>query len=291
MAHPIYSGLNGNVSVSIFSDGTKIRSYEGDPRPDYPESVDIKITDYCDAGCAFCHEDSTVRGKHADHDFLLDYVLKYPRGTELAIGGGNPLAYPKIVNLLMHCKDAGLIANMTINEVHVDRYRDLIEAMVGDGFIKGVGISGVKRHDWLYELTDNVVHHVITGVHDIDLVKDLPKVLVLGYKMFRRGEGYFDKHGPVVDRRKREWFNRVNELFGRTKVSFDNLAIDQLRLRRFFSDAEWEKFFMGADGTHTCYIDMVNQCYAVSSTSDMRYSLTNPLDDFRCVLTTSTTGD
>ena len=45
---------NGNTKVTIFEDGTKIREYFNTPLPTYPESLDLKITQYCEAGCNFC---------------------------------------------------------------------------------------------------------------------------------------------------------------------------------------------------------------------------------------------
>ena len=49
---------NGNHRVILFSDGTKIKETIN-PDDDhftyeFPESFDLKITDYCDAGCAYC---------------------------------------------------------------------------------------------------------------------------------------------------------------------------------------------------------------------------------------------
>lgn len=275
---------NGNIHVVLYEDGTKVRSYYGDPHPSHPESVDVKITDYCDAGCAFCHEDSTTSGKHADMDFLIPYSYGYPAGTELAIGGGNPLAHPKLREFLSSCVAGGVIPNVTINQLHVDRYRDMITDLVRSKLVYGVGISGTSMVPWLHELTDNVVYHVIAGVHAFEKALDLPKVLVLGYKMFRRGATF---HSAAVDRCKLVWWNRVHELFGRNHVSFDNLAIDQLKLQRFFSRAEWDRFFMGADGTYTMYVDAVNQQYAKSSTSLTRSTLCSVERDFDAVRRTS----
>lgn len=56
---------NGNTSVTLYNDGTKVREYEGTPNIVHPESIDVKITNYCDLGCAYCHESSTTEGKHA----------------------------------------------------------------------------------------------------------------------------------------------------------------------------------------------------------------------------------
>lgn len=82
--------LNGNVTVTLFDNGTKIQEWDDNEgaHPDYPNSMDIKITDYCDAGCKWCHEKSTINGKHADLEYLLEIIQDLPKGTELAIGGG-----------------------------------------------------------------------------------------------------------------------------------------------------------------------------------------------------------
>ena len=56
---------NGNCTVTLEDDGTKIREYDGIPVPLFPESVDLKITDYCDLNCSYCHENSNTKGKHA----------------------------------------------------------------------------------------------------------------------------------------------------------------------------------------------------------------------------------
>jgi intein/homing endonuclease len=58
---------NGNTTVTLMSDGTKIREYEGVPLVLHPESIDIKITDYCDMGCSYC--------------FLPDSVVLTPNGN------------------------------------------------------------------------------------------------------------------------------------------------------------------------------------------------------------------
>ena len=57
---------NGNYHVEIFEDGTKIRENNLDFfEAQFPENIDLKITNYCDVNCAFCHEDSTIRGEHS----------------------------------------------------------------------------------------------------------------------------------------------------------------------------------------------------------------------------------
>jgi hypothetical protein len=40
---------NGDYHVRLYKDGTKVRS--GDGVPAFPESMDLKITNYCTVGC------------------------------------------------------------------------------------------------------------------------------------------------------------------------------------------------------------------------------------------------
>jgi hypothetical protein len=50
---------NGNTVVTLLEDGTKVREWQGDAQPNHPESIDIKLTDYCDLGCQFCFPPDT----------------------------------------------------------------------------------------------------------------------------------------------------------------------------------------------------------------------------------------
>lgn len=50
---------NGNVDVTILSDGTKVRQFDGAQFVVHPETIDVKITNYCDAGCPFCFPSGT----------------------------------------------------------------------------------------------------------------------------------------------------------------------------------------------------------------------------------------
>lgn len=46
---------NGNYTVTIFDDGTKIRDNDLDNlTPDFAENCDVTITTRCDGGCSFC---------------------------------------------------------------------------------------------------------------------------------------------------------------------------------------------------------------------------------------------
>lgn len=282
----LYEYQNGNTKVTILEDGTKIREYEDIPLIEHPESIDCKITNYCDLGCQYCHENSTTKGKHADLSILLYKFKDLPAGVELAIGGGNSLAHPNILPFLHELRDRGLIANITVNQQHVKEYYSLLVGLIKNDLVKGVGIS-IVNNDYdnikmLMKLTNNIVFHVIAGVNSINVIDELNeignycKILILGYKTFGRGVKYKSKE---VDDNIQDWYKRLAKHIGNTHLSFDNLAIEQLNVKRFFTEKGWSKFYMGDDGTFTMYIDAVNQEYAPTSRSDDRksfndYSLT-----------------
>lgn len=295
----LYTIQNGNVHIQIKSDGTKIREYEGIAAPVTPESIDVKITDYCDAGCQYCHEMSTPRGKHADLDRLFEVLRPLPPGTEIAIGGGNPLSHPDLEPFLEKMAAKGIICNITVNEFHIEPYFALLERLIQRKHVYGVGISYTGKtasfQDTLAKIqsiTDNVVLHAILGVNteaEIEKFAELslqngrtPKILLLGYKQYGFGKKYYIVNREM-DKTLRRWMIHFPKFLLKHKhnvvFSFDNLAIKQLELKRIFKKTDWDRFYMGDDFVFTMYIDAVKQQFAPSSTSDNR----SHFDDFDLV--------
>ena len=62
-------------------------------------------------------------------------------------------------------------------------------------------------------------------------------------------------------------------------VSFDNLAIEQLNVKRVVSKEDWEEFYMGDDGNFTFYIDMVKGEFSKNSIAKDRYQIGNKTID------------
>jgi hypothetical protein len=267
---------NGNTTVTIMNDGTKIREYENYPEILHPESIDVKITDYCDMGCAYCHESSTKKGIHGDLNKLIEVINELPPGVELAIGGGNPLSHPNLVEFLQVLKSKGIIANLTVNQGHLKTFQDMITFLIKDELIKGLGIS-ITNNNFNYikpllKITDNIVYHIIAGVNKVDVIDKLIelgncKVLILGYKLFGFGVKF---HSKEVDAELKIWYKKLPSLIGKCTISFDNLAIEQLKVKRLFTHDGWNKFYMGDDFTFTMYIDAVKQEYAPTSRSNKR---------------------
>jgi len=281
MNHLINKYKNGSYEVSLFNDGTLIRKELDNKKiVEHPTSIDLKITNFCSLSsfCKWCHENSDKSGKHAvleDYYFILEQL---PPGAELAIGGGNPLDHPNLISFLEKAKKEGIICNITVNELHLKKFKNLITKLVNEDLIKGLGItySGKQKKELEYfsKLTDNLVFHVIMGVHDLKCLDEIQnysnKVLILGYKEFRKGKTF---HSEEVENKKYKWYTRLPIYFNKMILSFDNLAIEQLKLKRWLTNESWNKFFMGDDSTFTMYIDAVENKFAGSSTHKERFSV------------------
>ena len=288
---------NGNYRVFLdLASGTKIRANDLDELiPDTVESMDIKITNQCDMNCKCCHENSTLDGKHADlmSESFIDKLHPY---TELAIGGGNPLSHPNLLEFLEKCKRLKLIPSMTVNKVHFLKDYNFIKKLVDDKLIYGLGVSWSGECDDNFiskiQTIPNAVLHVINGLINTESLKYIKdkniKVLILGYKRFRRGETLYEQLGESIKKKIKETDELlptiIKEHWFKT-LSFDNLALTQLDVKSQMTEEEWQMFFMGDDGVDgmatscSMYVDMVEKKFAVNSCSADRYELMETIED------------
>lgn len=292
MEQKIIMYRNGNYTVTLDRrDGTKIRRLdkgETEFKAAFPESMDIKICNRCDMNCSMCHENSTPDGELGDimSPSFIDHLRP---GTELAIGGGNPLEHPDLEIFLEKCQRLGLIPSITVNQAHFMQNLELLEKWSARNLIYGLGVSLVfPSPSFLTAITrfHNAVIHVIAGLvteWDLEILKERNlKILILGYKQFRRGSTLYDKAAQVIEQRKGDLKRLLPKMIAENwfkVISFDNLALAQLGVKEIVEDATWEKMYMGDDGSATMYVDMVKREYAVSSTSIRRYPLPDTIDE------------
>ena len=284
------SYLNGGYRVSISDTGCKVRTLvdPSNPYPVHPETFDLKVTDWCNAGCAFCHEGSTTRGKHGELEPLLNMISTLPKGVEIAIGGGDPLSWPHLDRFL-EAIQGRYIANITVNGLHINKYASRLRVLQDRQMIYGIGISavtdGIEASDFKYTPEwglKHVVGHVILGRYAVDRyyhipAYTMPAYLFLGYKNWGRGVSYKDReYSPIPHNLESLCKNPYKFLHCMkwlgVNLSFDNLAIKQLRLKEILSADMWSKLYMGDDGKFSMYVDAVKQEFAQTSTSGERVS-------------------
>lgn len=288
---------NGNYNVSIYEDGTKVRFTKDDEfKPSFAENCDVKITDKCSVGCAFCYEGCLPTGFHADLnnsgiDRILDSLHPW---TEFALNG-NDMDHPQLEDFLKKLKERNILANITVNiDQFLDNF-DKIEQYKRDRLINGIGVSYTNRNITAIEkskLLEDVVFHTIAGVTDHymydELVDNKCKILILGYKDIRRGESWKEWNYHLY-RYNMNWLKEHVDFIMKTAqvTSFDNLALEQLDVKSHLSEKEWERFYMGDDGSFTFYIDLVKMEYAKNSLATERFPIENKTIDemFQHILT------
>ena len=281
---------NGNYDVFInLENGTKVRKNDLDNlTPEYPESMDIKITNRCKHGCAMCHENSTKDGLHGDilNAKFIETLLPY---TELAIGGGNPLEHPDLEMFLRKCKSLKLIPSMTVHQDDFMNNLEFLRMLRDEELIWGIGVSVSYVTDELIEALHEFPHavcHIIAGLATEAVINKLAhndlKVLILGYKIFRRGEALYEKDSTNIDFLIQYMYDILPDMINNSwfsTVSFDNLAIEQLKPSRILTKEQYDEFYMGDDGDFTLYVDLVNNEFAVSSTATERFPVMDNIKD------------
>lgn len=252
-------------------DGTRIDLGE---ITDWPLSIDLKITEYCSHSCPWCHENSGINGKHGDINKILANLSGLPVNTEIAIGGGNPLTHPELQRLVTSLGEK-CIVNMTIRDIDVMESNFYLPTG-----LTALGISVSENGPDLSEVIDRLpenlkktwVAHLILGVTSLETyqkVKEVSdRILWLGYKTWGRGvswkpESYLDMEKEITKDLGRKYHGIL---------AFDNLAIEQLRLKNKLLKSEWEAFYQGPEFSKSMYVDGVKGMYSPSSTSSERVS-------------------
>ena len=288
---PTFVAKPGNyytVIIPFYSEVIKMRlTFDNSPpKPLFPESIDLKITDYCDNGCWFCYEGSSENGEHCNFEYfktLVGYIGGYT--LEIALGGGNPLKHPQFLDMIQFAKKNHVIPNFTTKDQ--DWLRFIKENIDKAELFKnlGIGISVSNLHtikrilelDDAYELGFNYTFHVINRIHDINEIRKLvkiwrdvfewwgqPKILVLGFKQPKKDYPEFLLKEPL----KVEELKKLDAV-----VLFDTLAIEQLNVKDYVPPKNWKLFYQGSDGEYTMFIDLVNMQYAKSSYNSERFCI------------------
>lgn len=296
---------NGNYNVTVYEDGTKIKENDLDFfDADRPESIDLTVTYGCEIGCPFCYQNCTPDGENCNYnDPIINTFLE---GMEVAIGasGGVFKDLENFEKFLEKLKNKKCIPSITVNQIHFIKHNDIIKKWIKEKLVWGIGVSYLsnmsqEKYDELnkclvnlYEenLHNNIVLHLIAGVHTVEEFekasnvfsnKCKPKVLVLGWKNIGRGVNYQqkvpNKIKTSIDDIKNKLLVKFGDMFKVT--SFDNPAVEQLSLQKFYSKKIWDERFLGEDGTSTFYVDLVKRQFSITSLSTEFY----PMDKFNTI--------
>lgn len=317
--------LNGNYLVFYNLNDKQIKRclrINEDFKADFPDSIDLKITNKCSHNCPYCHENSILNGDSFNFVNTVEILKQLPRvPIEIAIGGGNVLDIPEdTLRLVNWCNDYGFKTRITINQKDIKNFEYIVPLTknnltpekltiinLGES-VNGVGISLVPdllpdfKNDINYKrsifynteeaynytksnsiLHKDIVFHIIAGLFPIDklkmilngqCMKFLGNLLILGYKQFGRAiNTELPESLPEFETTIKDFISKSrNEYMNTFNIAFDNLALEQLHMKEFISEDDWDKLYLGKEGTCSMYIDAVNETYAKSSTSVERVS-------------------
>lgn len=270
---------NGNAFIEINKeDGTSIRTILSDEeyKPEFPENIDMTISNKCYNRCKYCYMGCSAFGKEANiKKFIEDknsFLYTLHEGTELALNGNEPL-HPDLQLLLEFCKDRNIFANLTVHENTLLKHKEQLQNWLDSGLIHGIGISPRFYGDELIDFCEKnptAVIHTIAGITTLEQYESLAyknlKILILGYKDFGRGESYKNMNNDEIHQNMKDLEENIIDFKNMFKiVSFDNLALEQLNIKNKLTEDEWNTFFRGNDGNHTMYIDLVNETFAKNS--------------------------
>lgn len=309
---PISSYINGNYETKIYEDGTRTRElvphntfydqgrYKQEKfslneidmmEPVFPESIDLKITNYCENGCKYCYANSNKEGEHAKLRDVLKVIREMKPYTEIALGGGNVLSYPYLVDVLNEAKARNVIINITVKDVDYIKYYDMIDEMVSRELIKSIGISptNISTLKEVSDITDwrhDIVLHLVLGIWTIENLEQIfkmstfDKFLFLGYKITKgNGEDFYNTYKDSIQNNIEGFkdFYKNSYIPEYKSVAFDNLAIDQLSL-----DVEnsYKELYQGEDGKFSFYIDLVKTGYAKNSVENLEHYFSSISDAF-----------
>ena len=254
--------------------------------PEYPELIDLKITEKCNIGCSYCYQASTNKGKHADINFIYKILSCLPNPVEFSIGGGDILEYPDIEKLFKAIKNSNKkhIINVTINQASNWKltncdlpFKDMFKKYV-DGI--GVSINNVSEIRSFYEIEKEfndkyVTCHIIPELIGYDktmgIINELKatskvyyhNILLLGAKLTGRASNM--QITKFTD-------EQLDNIFSNNSIGVDTSFINHYE--KYLNDNFDNVFFTKNEGEYSMYIDAVTQnAYKSSYQLDKPYNI------------------
>lgn len=211
---------NGNYYLIVDNDidkRTALRAAEFTDKallvPEHPELVDIKLTDVCHIGCAFCYQSSTGDSRHGQTEKIKSVIDQIDGNiTEVAYGGGDVLQHPDIVDILRYSKERGIkSSNITMNWQSIMKYPEKVSEVTPlvDAF--GISITGPGQVKKVVEKLKEIgcfrptrnCFHIIPDIYPRKVVRQMiadishfapqADILFLGFKALGRGATFEPK--------------------------------------------------------------------------------------------------
>ena len=269
--------------------GNKARiTFTNTPKPylksSVPELVDIKITDKCSKNCAYCYQNSTNTGQHANTDWIgsLAYKMGQLGVFEVACGGGETTEHPDFLKILKTFGYYNVVPNFTTGTLKWLGRKDAAEIINSIGAF-AFSVQNAKNVVALFNAikTESVTKKRVPGeifqkatiqyVMGSTPLGEFKKILeksseygfpitLLGFKTTGRGAEFkpYDYSG---------WLNvvkSVTEKSGQIKIGIDTAIAAQYE-EQLNKLGIPNLLYTTKEGAYSMYIDAVNQTMAPSS--------------------------
>jgi MoaA/NifB/PqqE/SkfB family radical SAM enzyme len=290
---------NGNYYIlygNMFHKKEKLRLQVDsipDMIPEYPELVDMKITNTCEHNCPFCYMNSVPEGEHAKKEDIYRILRMFKIKTEFALGGGNVLLHPDFTNIVKHIHYKDHIVNITIrydDTKTIENNKNIKRAI--KKYVNGIGIAVQKAKDvdvasdFIKEMLDlgkhvslHIIPEMIGSDESVDIMNKMTeindtlfdsgienkcKVLLLGLKPSGRAKEL--KYDLLSDDELHS-FEEASRYQFCVDTSFVNTY--EYFFKTFYKECE-EFFLTKNEGEFSMYIDAVNnKAYASSYKTDI----------------------
>lgn len=271
--HPTWQFRSEGQQLTAFcrADGTRLSLGPTPQRLRAPELLDVKLTDVCSVGCAFCYQDSRPDRQHARLEDVAFIAAEAGKAGvfEVALGGGEVSEYPDFVEALRLFRAAGVVPNFTTRRIRwLAREWATLRELVG-GVAVSVGSAAEIRllgslipvsQRRAGQLVAQVVMGTVERAELLTLMRAAGeaqiRVTLLGFKDVGRGQSYRPLDYGW-------WLDDLPQYVALTPVSIDTAlaaecpeTLERLLVRGSYHTEE---------GRFSAYIDAVNMTLAPSS--------------------------
>lgn len=142
--------LNSETHKYLFNKQTGLhirwgKTREDNPEWGLPEIADIEISEVCSGVngklCKFCYKSNSPKGSNMSLETFKAVFSNLPKSvTQIALGIGDISGNPDLKSIIEHCRDNGVIPNITING-------DGLTDEFADFFAKNLGAIAVSFYD------------------------------------------------------------------------------------------------------------------------------------------------
>jgi radical SAM protein with 4Fe4S-binding SPASM domain len=260
-----------------------------------PEIADIEISTVCSGPtgkpCSFCYKANTSQGENMSLETFQKVLATLPRSVvQVALGLGDIDANPDLWSILSHCRERGVIPNVTINGARMDEDRygalaNLCGAVAVSRYeprdvcynaveaLSRHGLRQVNIHQLLAEETYESCLELLDEAKTDPRLRGLRAVVFLALKQVRRGRSLT----PLRDVAKYKRLVEKAFQLG-VGVGFDSCSAPMF-LKAMEGHRQYKQYEMLAEPCESMlfsiYIDVRGQVYPCSFMEDQ---VPNPID-------------